>query len=127
MPEFNFVILYVQDPIKSAEFYAKLLGKPIVDKSEGFSMLPLIENVMLGLWALPTVMPPISNDGFDKDGASEIALNVDDDAALAKTHEEWTANGVTILQEPMEMPFGKTFVAADPDGHRIRVVAPANM
>lgn len=126
MPEFNFVLLYVQDPIKSAEFYAKLLGKPIVDQSEEFAMLPLIENVMLGLWALPTVVPPTSNDGSEKGGTSEIAFNVDDDATLEQTHTEWVSNGVTIIQEPMDMPFGRTFVAADTDGHRIRVVAPAS-
>lgn len=127
MPEFNFVLLYVQNPIKSAEFYAKLLGKPIIDQSEGFAMLPLIENVMLGLWALQDVIPPISNDGSEKGGASEIALNLDDNAALEKTHTEWASNGISIIQEPMDMPFGRNFVAIDPDGHRIRVVAPAGM
>lgn len=127
MPEFNFVLLYVQDAVKSAEFYAKLLGKPIVEQSDGFAMLPLVENVMLGLWALPTVVPPTSNDGSEKGGACEIAFNVDDNATLEKTHSEWAADGVTIIQEPMDMPFGRTFVAADTDGHRIRVAAPANM
>ncbi|MEW7007583.1 VOC family protein [Lentilitoribacter sp. EG35] len=127
MPEFNFVVLYVKDPIKSAEFYAKLLGKPIVDQSEGFAMLPLIENVMLGLWELTTVVPPTLNDGSEKGGSSEISLNVDDDATLENTHKEWLAHGVTILQAPMDMPFGRTFVAVDADGHRIRVATPAKM
>lgn len=124
MPEFNFVLLYVEDAIKSADFYTKILGKPIVDQSEGFAMLPLVENVMLGLWAIPTVVPPASNKNG---GASEIAFNVDDDATLEKTHTDWAASGVKILQEPMDMPFGRTFVASDLDGHRIRVAAPADM
>lgn len=127
MPEFNFVLLYVQDAIKSAEFYTKLLGKPIVEQSDGFAMMPIVENVMLGLWALPTVVPPALNDGSQKGGSSEIAFNVDDDDTLEKTHKDWAASGVVILQEPMDMPFGRTFVAADPDGHRIRVASPASM
>lgn len=127
MPEFNFVLLYVQDAVKSAEFYTKLLGKPIADQSDGFAMLPLADGIMLGVWALPAVVPPVLNDGSEKGGSSEISFNVDDDAALIKTHEEWAASGVTILLEPMEMPFGLTFVATDPDGHRIRVASPASM
>ena len=29
-----------------------------------------------------------------------------------------------ILQEPVQMDFGHTFVASDPDGHRLRVFVP---
>lgn len=127
MPEFNFVLLYVEDAVKSAEFYTKLLEKPIVEQSEGFAMLPLSDGVMLGLWALPTVVPPAMEDGSHKGGACEIAFNVDDDETLENTHTQWASQGVTILQTPMDMPFGRTFVATDPDDHRIRVASPANM
>jgi hypothetical protein len=33
--------------------------------------------------------------------------------------------GLRIIQEPVKMDFGFTFTAADPDGHRLRVFAPA--
>jgi predicted enzyme related to lactoylglutathione lyase len=33
--------------------------------------------------------------------------------------------GAAILQEPVSMDFGRTFLAADPDGHRLRVFCPA--
>ena len=33
--------------------------------------------------------------------------------------------GVKILQPPTDMDFGRTFVALDPDGHRLRVFAAA--
>ena len=36
-----------------------------------------------------------------------------------------SAGGLTILQAPMQMDFGTTFVATDPDGHRLRVFVPA--
>ena len=42
--------------------------------------------------------------------------------ALAAT---WRERGYPIEQEPTEMDFGYTFVALDPDGHRLRPMAPA--
>jgi predicted enzyme related to lactoylglutathione lyase len=35
--------------------------------------------------------------------------------------EQWRSEGVTILHEPHDAGFGLTFLAADPDGNRIRV------
>ena len=34
------------------------------------------------------------------------------------------ASGLPIVQKPTAMDFGHTFVALDPDGHRLRVFAP---
>ena len=74
MPNFSFVLLYVENPPASASFYADLLGRPIVDSSPTFA--------------------------------------------------DWKQRGLPILQEPVQMDFGHTFVAADPDGHRLRVFVP---
>jgi hypothetical protein len=30
-----------------------------------------------------------------------------------------------VLQRPVDLDFGRTFVVLDPDGHRLRVFAPA--
>lgn len=38
---------------------------------------------------------------------------------------DWKKRGLTILQEPVQMDFGTTFVASDPDGHCLRAFAPA--
>jgi predicted enzyme related to lactoylglutathione lyase len=35
--------------------------------------------------------------------------------------KRWQSRGVTILHEPHDAGFGLTFLAADPDGNRIRV------
>ena len=40
-------------------------------------------------------------------------------------HEAWVSRGVTIAQAPTDLDFGRTFVALDPDGHRLRVFRPA--
>lgn len=119
MLNFDFVLLHVADPLVSADFYSGLLGKPVVESSPGFAMLPLNDKIMLGLWLASDAAP----GGGGRPGASEISFDVTDGAALSEIHADWTGKGLPILIEPVEMPFGQTFVAADPDGHRIRVVA----
>lgn len=120
MPEFSFLLLHVESPAASARFYGELLSIPVVEQSETFAMLPLRDGVMLGLWSRATVEP--KSDGAS--GASEVAFTVADAAAVKLTHATWAARGLAILQTPTRMDFGTTFVARDPDGHRLRVFAP---
>jgi len=120
MPNFSFVLLYVENPPASATFYADLLGHPVVDSSPTFAMLPLTDGVMLGLWSRRNVEPAAAGQA----GASEVAFTVEDTAAVTATFADWKKRGLTILQEPVQMDFGHTFVAADPDGHRLRVFVP---
>ena len=121
MPDFAFLLLHVADHAASAAFYDDLLGLPIVEQKQGFSMLPLREGVMLGLWARDDVEPATSG----QTGASEITLAVTDAATVEATHADWSRRGLTIIQPPATMSFGRTFVALDPDGHRLRIFAPA--
>ena len=53
-------------------------------------------------------------------------MTVADDAAVRELHADWSARGLTIAQAPTAMDFGFTFVALDPDGHRLRGFAPAS-
>jgi predicted enzyme related to lactoylglutathione lyase len=121
MTDFNFVLLYVDNPPASVAFYADLLGQPAAETSPTFAMLPLRPGVMLGLWARHTVQPAASASR----GGSEIAFAVEDADAVDATHLVWNRRGLTIAQPPTDMDFGRTFVALDPDGHRLRVFAPA--
>ena len=120
MPDFTFLLLHVQDHVASAAFYNELLGAPIAEQKETFSALPLRDGVLLGLWSRDDVEPASSGQS----GASEIALAVTDTATVQATHDEWKRRGLPILQTPTPMSFGMTFVARDPDGHRLRVFAP---
>ena len=53
---------------------------------------------------------------------SEVGLMVPGSgAAVDQVFEEWAAKGVTIVEEPHDDVFGRTFVIADPDGNLIRV------
>ena len=36
-------------------------------------------------------------------------------------YAEWSAKGVSVVEEPHDDPFGRTFVITDPDGNLIRV------
>lgn len=117
----SMIILYVDSPPASATFYATLLGRPPVESSPTFAMFALESGVMLGLWSRHTVQPAAAVSG----GGGELAFTVADAQAVQTRHAEWSARGLPIAQAPTDMDFGHTFVALDPDGHRLRVFAPA--
>jgi catechol 2,3-dioxygenase-like lactoylglutathione lyase family enzyme len=113
----NFVILYVDNPKASGEFYAALLGRGPVEASPTFVMFALETGLMLGLWSRHGVKPVPSATG----GGCEVGIAVDNPAAVDTTCAAWKARGVRIAQEPTAMDFGRTFVGLDPDGHRLRL------
>ncbi|MBP2300352.1 VOC family protein [Azospirillum picis] len=116
----NFVLLHVDSPAASAAFYAGLLGRQPVEESPTFALFKAGDGLMLGLWSRHTVEPAATAPG-----GSEIAFSVADEAAVRNLHADWSARGLAILQPPTRMDFGHTFVAQDPDGHRLRVFAPS--
>ena len=115
----NFVLLYVKSPTESAAFYAELLGKAPAETSPTFAMFALESGSSLGLWAAHTVEPVATAVG-----GSELAFAVGAAADVDSLHARWSALGLRIAQAPTAMDFGYTFVALDPDGHRLRVFAP---
>jgi catechol 2,3-dioxygenase-like lactoylglutathione lyase family enzyme len=121
MQDFNFVILYVQNATASADFYARLLGRSPVEASPGFAMFVTPSGVKLGLWTRDTVEPKAAA----VNGGCELAFPVADNVAVDQTHADWRERGLKVAQPPTDMEFGRTFVALDPDGHRLRVFAPA--
>jgi catechol 2,3-dioxygenase-like lactoylglutathione lyase family enzyme len=117
----NFMLLYVENPKASESFYKTLLGRDPVQTSPLFVMFALDKGVMLGLWSRDDAKPaPIGSVG-----GGEIGIAVDGPAAVDSTHAAWTGRGIKIAQPPTDMNFGRTFVGLDPDGHRLRVFAPA--
>jgi predicted enzyme related to lactoylglutathione lyase len=120
MSNVNFVLLYVENVARSADFYSRLLDKPVPESAPGFAMLPVAPDLMLGLWRRNEVDPKAGAPG-----GGEIAIALPDDAAVDAEHARWVAFGVDIAQKPTRMDFGYTFVGRDPDGHRIRAFAPS--
>ncbi|MFI9627468.1 VOC family protein [Streptomyces sp. NPDC052042] len=53
---------------------------------------------------------------------SEVGLMVPGGGAeVDAVYEGWLTKGVTVVEEPHDEVFGRTFVVSDPDGNLIRV------
>ena len=115
----NFFILYVDNPATSVAFYQDLLGRAPVESSPTFAMFALEAGVMLGLWSRHTVEPVAVNTG----GGHEVCFAVEGKARVDELFAEWSNRGLAIAQPPVELDFGYTFVALDPDQHRLRAFA----
>lgn len=114
----SYILLYVDAPQASARFYSDLFGQTPVETSPGFALFVLENGVKLGLWARSAVTP----EAGAETGGCEIGVAVPQAEDVDATCAAWRERGATILQPPIDLPFGRTFTAADPDGHRIRVV-----
>lgn len=112
-PSLGLVLLFVSNPQKSSLFYQDLLEMKPIEESPTFAMFALKNGVMLGLWSKHTAEPRVEA----APGALEICFPTEDVDAL---YEHWGKKHVTVAQKPTDMDFGRTFVALDPDGHRIR-------
>ncbi len=113
-PPLGFVLLFVANPQKSSLFYQDLFDIKLIEESPTFAMVAFNNGVMLGLWSKYTAEPRVEAPA----GAMDICFPSDDVDALFET---WDKKHVTIAQKPTDMDFGRTFVALDPDGHRIRI------
>jgi predicted enzyme related to lactoylglutathione lyase len=113
----NFIILYVDQPQRSGAFYSALLDREPVESAPTFVLFVLDNGFKLGLWSRHTVEPAATAAG----GGAEIVFALDTSDAVDATHADWSGRGLTILQTPTDMDFGRTFVALDPDSHRLRV------
>lgn len=113
----NFILLYVDNPLVSAEFYAKLLDKTPIESHPTFVAFALDSGLTLGLWSKHTAQPAALATG----GGGEVAFAVADRQTVDTAYAQWTQQGGRVAQKPTSMDFGYTFVILDPDGHRLRV------
>jgi catechol 2,3-dioxygenase-like lactoylglutathione lyase family enzyme len=115
MPNVDYVLLAVKDPQRSAKLYDQLLGTEPVESSPGFVLYRLPTGLKVGLWAAHDMQPAPKPAG-----GVELSFSLPDEASVQRTFAAWKALGLEVVQEPTRMDFGFTFVAADPDGHRLR-------
>jgi predicted enzyme related to lactoylglutathione lyase len=87
--------------------------------SPTFVLFVLSSGLALGLWGKTGVAPAPVTSG----GGCEIGFKVKSRNAVDATHTEWQAKGAAIALPPTDLDFGRSFVAVDPDGHRLRVYA----
>ncbi|MBN9063820.1 MAG: drug:proton antiporter [Rhizobiales bacterium 65-9] len=120
MLDISYILLFVDNPGASAAFYEALLDANPVESSPTFALFVFPSGLKLGLWSRRHAEPAPTGSS----GSAEIAVALASNAAVETTYDAWRRKGVPIVQTPTEMDFGRTFVAADPDGHRIRVFHP---
>lgn len=113
----SMTMIYVDSPAKSAEFYRQLLGAEPVEQSPTFALFILSNGFKLGMWSKHTVEPAATATG----GGTETCFMCEQPQQVDALYQQWRDKGLTIVQSPVELDFGYTFVAADPDGHRLRV------
>lgn len=113
------LILYVGDVAASTRFYADLLGTGPIAEFEGFAVFPLGASFTLGLQDRATIDPAPQASV----GGTELSLSNADRETVDRLYAKWNARGIPMALEPTELAFGYTFVATDPDGHRLRVCA----
>lgn len=120
MPIPNLFLLYVDDPEASARFYETLFDQAPSAVFPTYAAFTFANGLNVGLWSTKATDFVSGGSGH----RSEISFMVDDDDQVRTLHERWKERGIPIEQDLHEAVFGLTFVALDPDGHRIRVCIP---
>ena len=119
VPNLSFTLLFVKNPLDSGSFYSKLLDLHPVEQSPTFVLFALPNGIMLGLWSRATARPPVLAEG----GGSEICFTEESESKVDEVYSKWLKLEVPMALTPMAMEgMSRTFVALDPDGHRIRVL-----
>lgn len=116
----NLLILYVADTARSRAFYEQLLEKAPTSDFPSFVSFELANQLHLGLWSEQA--PNFHSAGTGQ--RMEVGYLVETETLVDATYQRWQALGITIEQPLARAVFGLTFVALDPDGHRLRVCTP---
>ncbi|WP_142199270.1 VOC family protein [Streptomyces tendae] len=113
----NLFLVYVTDVERATAFYSGLFDIKPVMTTPRYVPFEVAPGVLFALWSgradrLTPRTPRTSEVGLMVPGSS---------AAIDGLHAEWAAKGVTVVEEPHDEPFGRTFAITDPDGNLIRV------
>ena len=114
----GFVILYVNDIDRMKAFYTNVLGLPVVEEFSGptFVALQPTGGAFLALQDKAAKRVP---HGQEKLNASvEVSFEADD---VDEIWTDWKEKGVEMVTDPMDMPFGRYFMAKDPEGYYLSV------
>ena len=111
----GFISIAVSDAERSAAFYERYLGA----KRDTFDFgAGAVAFVGWPAFAVSSVRPPGQPGPAPETTSIQLWWRASDAQAL---HDLVAADGVPILREPFDGPFGRTFSMADPDGYRVTV------
>lgn len=120
MPIPNLLLFYVKNPLESALFYEEIFSTKPIASFPTYVAFSFKNGFTFSLWSIHATNFFSGGTGH----RSELSFMVKDEQKVRELHDEWQKLGVTIEQDLHEAVFGLTFVALDPDGHRIRVCMP---
>ena len=110
----DFFNLQVRNLSASRAFYTELLGLPTDPR--------FINTPDVVVFDTNTIPFALSEASVNLDEAPQpgwgVALWLDCDN-VNELHTKMEAAGATIIKQPFDGPFGRTFVFADPDGYQI--------
>jgi catechol 2,3-dioxygenase-like lactoylglutathione lyase family enzyme len=111
------ITLFVEDLETAKQFYQKVFGLPILfedDSSSVFKFKNTIIN-LLKTTSAPELIEPAKIASQEAGSRAVFTITVDDVDAMCA---ELTARGVTLLNGPMDRPWGiRTASFRDPGGH----------
>ncbi len=114
----NFLGLICNDVPASTRYYTDVLG---FELNESESIPGFYSQFVTKDGALFALVGGFGVE-LELDQNFDTALEVDDVDAI---YAEWKENGVEILTDVIEMPFGRTFLSRTPDNHILRVLQTA--
>ena len=110
----DFVSLQVRDLDASQAFYETHLG--LVRSPAGPPHAVVFTTTPIA-FALRGLLPGTDLDAVDQPGLGvALWLHATDVQAI---HDALVEAGVTVVAEPIDGPFGRTFTFADPDGYHV--------
>jgi predicted enzyme related to lactoylglutathione lyase len=110
----DFISLQVRDLESSAAFYEQYLG---LARNPAGPPHAVVFDTKPVAFAVRDPLPGLDLNAITQLGAG-IALWLHAPDAQ-KIHDALADDGVTIVSEPVDGPFGRTFTFADPDGYQI--------
>lgn len=115
----SMIVLYVDDLAITSQFYQNLLGIKPIEASVTFHSFKLSNGMSFALKTKSSVVPPTE----DHSGNGELVFMLDNNKKVDELFAKWQAKEISIIFPPTQVPFGYTFVALDPDSHRLRVAS----
>lgn len=114
----GFVVLYVQDMNAARTFYTDVLGMTVLEaiSSPTFVTLRPAGGSLVALQDKAAARFPPGQEA--QPGTMELSFESDD---VDATWQRWKARGVEIVSDPIDLSFGRYFMAKDPDGHYLSV------
>ena len=111
----DFISLQVRDLESSAAFYERYLGLVRNPAGPPHAVVFATEPIAFALRdPLPGV--DLSLDEQHRGEGIAVWLHAPD---AQQIHDALAEDGVTVVTDPFDGPFGRTFTFADPDGYRI--------